>query len=165
MTIDTADLHLLEREQDLLRADLREALAAVNRRARRYRRLNGVLVVVALLCGALVTLLGADAARGGTRVAERVAEATTGRTPPPLGPGWRNVCGVMAVLAFVGTVATGLNSGFKVSDHNARALACAGGLNALLIETTGITGGAPATLERARAELARAHREYPEFFR
>jgi hypothetical protein len=165
MTIDTTDVHLLQGEQELLRRHLKEALEAVDRRARRYRRIDTVLVIVALMSGALVTLLGADAATGGTRVAQRVAETSTGRTPPPLGPGWRNVCGLMAIIAFAGTVATGLNSGLKVADGNARAFACAGVLNSLLIETTGLANLGPSGLERIRTELARTHREYPQFFR
>jgi hypothetical protein len=165
MTIDSTDLQVLQREQDLLRTDLQDALNRVNRRARRYRRINALLIVVALLSGAFVTLLGADAARGGTVVAQRVAETTTGRTPPALGPGWRNVCGIMAILAFIGTVATGLNSGLQVSDSNARAFACAGALNGLLIEAAGLASLGPSTLDRIRGELARTHREYPQFFR
>ena len=165
MTLESTDVQMLQREQELLREDLRDALAAVNRRARFYRRMNVTLVLVAVLSGAAVTLLGADLFRGGTRVALRLAENSTSKTPPPLGPGWRNVCGLMALLAFVGTVSTGINGGLKVTERNVRAFACAGVLDGLLIELPGATSLGRPVLDRTRAELARVRREYAEFFR
>jgi hypothetical protein len=165
MTVETTDVQLLQREQEMLRASLQEALGAVNRRARYYRRLNVALILVAVLSGATVTLLGADAARGGTRVAQRVAEGTTGKTPAPLGQGWRNVCAIMAILAFLGTVSTGVNGGLKVTERNVRAFACAGVLDGLLIELPGAASLGRPVLDRTRAELARIRREYAEFFR
>jgi hypothetical protein len=165
MTPEPGDTQRLDREQDLLRSDLRRALTDVNGRARRYRRLNMALVLVTILSGATVTLIGADAARGGTHVAQRVAESTTGNTPPPLGRGWRNVCGLMAILAFVGTIASGVNTGLKVAERNVRAFACAGVIDGLLTELPGAASAGRPVLDRARGELARVRREYPEFFR
>jgi hypothetical protein len=161
MTIPSTELSGTAPEHERLRADLEVALTTINRRARRYRTLNTSFVLIALLSGGLVTLLGADVATGGTRVAQRVAETSTGRTPPALGRGWRDVCGLMAILAFVGTIATGVNSGLRIAERNTRAFSCAGIIDGLLTELPA-SGPAP---DRTRLELARVRREYPEFFR
>ena len=165
MTIQTTDVGLQQRDQEALRSDLERALAAVNRRARQYRRLNLALVLVAVLSGSFVTLLGADAARGGELVAQRVAESSTGHAPPPLGSGWRVVCGVMAFVAFIGTVSTGINGALKITERNVRAFACAGVLDGLLTELPAANGLGQPVLDRTRSELARIRREYAEFFR
>jgi heme A synthase len=165
MTPDAAEAQALRQEHDLLRSELQGALAAINRSARRYRRLNTTFVLVAILSGGLVTLLGADAARGGTRVAQRVAASTTGSVPAPLGQGWKNVCGLMAILAFVGTVATGVNSGLRISERNTKAFTSAGILDGLLTELSLQSSAGRAALDSTRKELARVRREYPEYFR
>jgi hypothetical protein len=165
MSLESTDTRVVEREYDALRAQLESALTVINRKARQARRLNTVLVLVGILSGALVTLLGADAAWGGTRVTAPIAEASTGRTPAPLAQGWKNVCAVMAILAFIGTVSTGASNGLRVADRNARAFACAGILDGLLTELPAGAHGGAAAADRARTELARVKREYPEYFR
>jgi hypothetical protein len=91
----------------------------VRRSGRRYRRGKHAAAAHRPALRHVSTALASDAFRGG-RLSARTAEATTGRTPAALAPGWRNVCGIIAVLTLAGTLATGTNSVLKLSEHQAR---------------------------------------------
>jgi hypothetical protein len=131
-----ADEALLK-DRDILRNQIQDGIAGVRRAARRYRRESTLLLLTAMICGALATALAGDAFRGGT-LAASAATATTGTVPNELPRGWRNVCGIIALLTLAGTLATGANSVLKIAEHRA--------------------------LDKANNELATLHREYAEDF-
>ena len=153
----------LRRDRDQLREEIERAIQQVRRSGRRYRRASMVLLLLGLICGTVSTALASDAFRGG-RVAARTAEATTGRTPSELPRGWRNVCGIIAVLTLGGTLATGTNSALKLSDHQARTTACLialAGLQAGLFDESAVR---PGVLEKTQASLANIRLTYDEYF-
>jgi uncharacterized membrane protein YoaK (UPF0700 family) len=150
------------RDRDRLRDEIGQAIQQVRRSARRYRRVSTALLLIGMICGAASTVLAGDAFRGG-RLAAGTAEATTGRTPADLPRGWRNVCGIIAVLTLAGTLATGTNSVLKLADHQARTSACLGALAALqeaLVQ--GDVG--QQNLEKTRAGLSMIRLSYDEYF-
>ena len=149
----------LRQDRDRVRDEIDRAIQQVRRAARRYRRASTTLLIIGMLSGAVSTALASDAFRGG-RLAARTAEATTGRTPADLPRGWRNVCGIIAVLALTGTLATGTNSVLKLSDHQARTTACLGALQAGLFEGD----VRPNALEKTSAGLANIRLTYDEYF-
>lgn len=151
----------LRDRRDMLRADVQDAIRHVRRTARRYRRASTILLLTAMLCGALATALAGDAFRGG-RLAANTAQATTGRVPAALAPGWRNVCGLIALLTLAGTVASGTNSVLKLADHQARTTACVAALAALQGD---LAQPLPqAGLEKASASLDAIRLTYDEYF-
>jgi hypothetical protein len=153
----------LRRDRDQLREEIERAIQQVRRSGRRYRRASRVLLLLGLICGTVSTALASDAFRGG-RVAARTAEATTGRTPSELPRGWKNVCGIIAVLTLGGTLATGTNSALKLSDHQARTTACLialAGLQAGLFDESAVR---PGVLEKTQASLANIRLTYDEYF-
>ena len=153
----------LQQDRDRLRDEIERAIQQVRRSGRRYRRASMMLLLTGLLCGSVSTALASDAFRGG-RLSARTAEATTGRTPAALAPGWRNVCGIIAVLTLAGTLATGTNSVLKLSEHQARTTACLAalaGLQAGLFEEGGVRQSA---LEKTKASLATVRLAYDEYF-
>jgi len=153
----------LEDDRARLRNDIEEAIHQVRRAGRRYRRASTILLLIGMTCGALSTALAGEAFRGG-RVAANVAQATTGRVPSDLAPGWRNLCGIIAVLTLAGTIATGTNSVLKLADHQARTVACIGALAALQTDLFQDGGVRPAALEKARAGLNTIRVAYDEYF-
>lgn len=157
-----AGVDTLESDRERLVEHIREAVQQVRRAGRRYRRVSSALLLIGLLCGAVSTTLAGDAFRGGA-VAARTAQATTGRVPAELARGWRNVCGIIAVLTLAGTLATGINSILKLSDHQARATACLAALGAL---QTDLFGGdaQPASIARAKSALENIRIQYDEYF-
>ena len=81
-----------------------------------------------------------------------------------LAPGWRNVCGIIALLTLAGTVATGTNSVLKLSEHQARTTTCLGALAALqagLFEEGAVRQN---VLEKTKASLATVRLTYDEYF-
>jgi hypothetical protein len=153
----------LQRDRDRLRDDIDQAIRQVRRAARRYRRASTALLLAGMACGAVSTVLASDAFRGGG-VATRTAQATTGRTPANLPQGWRNVCGIIAVLTLSGTLATGTNSVLKLADHQARTTACLGALGGLqerLFEDDVVEEN---VLEKTKAGLATLRLTYDEYF-
>ena len=78
--------------------------------------------------------------------------------------GWRNVCGVIAVLTFFGTLATGADSALKISERRAQAFACVGALEGLRASLLRESAVDRAEIDQASAELARVRREYSEYF-
>jgi hypothetical protein len=153
----------LQQDRDRLRDEIERAIQQVRRSGRRYRRASMVLLLAGLICGTVSTALASDAFRGG-RLSAWTAEATTGRAPAALAPGWRNVCGIIAILTLAGTLATGTNSVLKLSEHQARTTACLGalaGLQAGLFEEGGVRQSA---LEKTRASLATLSLTYDEYF-
>jgi len=157
-----AGVDTLESDRERLVEHIRAAVHQVRRAGRRYRRISSALLLIGLLCGAVSTTLAGDAFRGGA-VAARTAQATTGRVPAELARGWRNVCGIIAVLTLAGTLATGINSILKLSDHQARATACLAALGAL---QTDLFGGdaQPASIARAKSALENIRIQYDEYF-
>jgi hypothetical protein len=153
----------LETDRERLVEHIREAIQQVRRAGRRYRRTSAALLLIGLLCGAVSTALAGDAFRGGP-VAARTAQATTGRAPAELARGWRNLCGIIAVLTLAGTLATGTNSVLKLSEHQARTTACLAALGALQNEL--FDGGAPqpAVLAKAKSALENIRIQYDEYF-
>ena len=153
----------LQHDRDRLRGEIEAAIEQVRRSGRRYRRASMVLLLTGLVCGTVSTALASDAFRGG-RVSARTAEATTGRAPAALAPGWRNVCGIIALLTLMGTVATGTNSVLKLSEHQGRTTACLGALAALqagLFEEGAVRQN---VLDKTQASLATIRLTYDEYF-
>ena len=153
----------LQRDRDQLRDEIERAIQQVRRSGRRYRRASTALLVAGLFCGTVSTALASDAFRGG-RLSARTAEATTGRMPAALAPGWRNVCGIIAMLTLAGTLATGTNSVLKLSEHQARTTACLGSLAALQAALFEEGGVRPNVLEKTKASLATVRLTYDEYF-
>jgi hypothetical protein len=153
----------LRKDRDLLRQELHNAIGTVRRVARRYRRLSGTLLLTAMVCGALGTLLAGEAFRGGA-LAANVAEQTTGRVPSELPRGWRNVCGIIAILTFIGTVATATNSIMKLADNQTKAVLCAGSLDALETELLREADLRRPVLDKVATELVKVRREHADFF-
>jgi len=151
------------RDREVLREQIQESIRQVRRSARHYRRVSTGLLLVGLLAGALSTALATEAFRGG-RLAANVAQGTTGRVPAELPQGWRNVCGILAVLTLAGTLANGANSVFKFSDHQARTAACASALASLQADLLGADAVRPAALDKARAGLDTIRLSYDEYF-
>jgi hypothetical protein len=153
----------LRSDRDRLREEIARTIQQVRRSGRRYRRGSMVLLLVGMISGTVSTALASDAFRGG-RLSVKTAEATTGRTPSDLPRGWRNVCGIIAVLTLAGTLATGTNSVLKLSEHQARTTACLvalGALQAGLFEEGAVR---PSVLEKTQASLATIRLTYDEYF-
>ena len=153
----------LQHDRDRLRDEIQRAIQQVRRSGRRYRRASLVLMLTGLICGTVSAALASDAFRGG-RLSARTAEATTGRTPAALAPGWRNVCGIIAVLTLAGTLATGTNSVLKLSEHQARTTACLGALAALQAGLFDEGAVRQSVLEKTKASLATVRLTYDEYF-
>ena len=156
-----AGVETLESDRERLVERIREAVQQVRRAGRRYRRVSTALLLIGLLCGAVSTTRAGDAFRGGA-VAARTAQATTGRVPAELARGWRNVCGIIAVLTLAGTLATGINSVLKLSDHQARTTACLAALGALQADLAG--EAQPAAISKAKTALETIRIQYDEYF-
>ena len=154
----------LSEERFSFQADLRARRDFVDQRARKYRRFDLLLLVGSIVCGLIATTLAADAAKGGSVAAEAVAAATTGKTPPPLGNGWRNLCGIVAACSFLSTLASALNSGLKLAEHRAQAMTCAGRLDALHAELVAAPES-QAAFQGVKDEFVRVLREYPQYLR
>ena len=75
------------------------------------------------------------------------------------------VCGLIAVFTFVGTLANGVNSALKISDHQSKAMACAGLIDGLRTELVTETGLRREDFDKLKTDLARIIREYPEYLR
>ncbi len=155
----------LQEDRQVLIEQVGYRLAEANRKARRYRRNNTILLLIAVIFGLLATTLAADSAKAGNFVAKPVAEATTGKVPVELPRGWRNVCGLIAILTFAGTLANSLNTALRISEHQSKAMTCAGLIDSLKTELVTEAGVRRESLEKTRAELARIVREYPEYLR
>lgn len=154
--------HALEHDRGRLEDRIQESILQVRRAARRYRRTSTALLLAGMLCGAVATALAGDAFRGG-QLAASTAETTTGRVPAELPRGWRNVCGIIAVLTLAGTLSTGTNSILRLSEHQARTAACVAALGALQTDLIGDTERG-AALEKAKRSLETIRLTYDEYF-
>ena len=152
----------IQEDFQLLRSDVISRLATVNRNARRYRILHTSMVILTLVCGILATTLAADSAMDTKIATTVVAEAATGKEPAPLAKGWKAVCGVIAVISLVGTVSQGIHSLLKISEHQTKALDCAGRLDALTIE---LAQPRREIVEKVRNDYASILKDYPEYVR
>ena len=152
----------LESDRERLLVHIRDAVQQVRRAGRRYRRISTTLLLIGLLCGAASAMLAGDAFRGGV-VAARTAEATTGRVPTELARGWRNLCGVIAVLTLAGTLATGTNSVLRLAEHQARTTACLAALGALQADLSA-DALQPAALSKGKSALENIRIQYDEYF-
>jgi hypothetical protein len=153
----------VEEDKKELHRDLSERLDMVNKKARHYRRLNALLLVVAVIFGLLASGLAGDSSTGGGIIAKKIAIATSSSPPKDDMEGWRNVYGIIAVLSFIATVATGLNDSLRIGEHQTKAFVCAGMLDGLLIEIP--PAKRPEVLEKIRTDLAKLVRDYPDYFR
>jgi hypothetical protein len=148
----------LQHDRDRLHERIQESIRQVRRASRRYRRISTTLLLTGMLCGAVSTVLAGDAFRGG-QLAAKTAETTTGRVPAELARGWRNLCGIIAVLTLVGTLSTGTNSVLRLAEHQARTTACLAALGTLqtdLFEED--------ALDKARSALETIRLQYDEYF-
>ena len=162
---DLKGMSTLQEDRQILNEQLGYRLTMANRRARRYRRDNTVLLLIAVIFGLLATTLAADSAKGGEFIAKPMAEATTGKAPSELPRGWRNVCGLIAMFTFAGTLATGINTALRITEHHSKAMTCAGLIDGLKTELMTEASLRRESLEKARADLARIVSEYPEYLR
>jgi hypothetical protein len=153
----------LEHDRGRVEDRIQESILQVRRAARRYRRTSTALLLTGMLCGAVATALAGDAFRGG-QLAAKTAETTTGRVPAELPRGWRNVCGIIAVLTLAGTLSTGTNSILRLSEHQARTAACVAALGALQADLTGDNAARGAALEKAKRSLETIRLTYDEYF-
>lgn len=153
-------------ERSRLEQELTARLAQANRHAIRFRRTNNVLLLVGIVLGLVSSAFAGDAFRGSKALATPVVEATTkAAAPADLPKGWRNVCGLIALLTLAATIANAVNAGLKTAEHQARATACAGAMDAL--RTRVALGGelSGRRLDEVRAELEKLVRDYADFFR
>lgn len=152
-------------DRAVLRQEIERRQAAADKAARRYRRLNVALLAVSLVCGLFAAALAGDSAATGKVIAAPVAEATTGNPPAALAKGWRNVCGVIALLSLLATAANGIGTVFRIADHQSKAFVCAGILDSL--HTDLLPGGTlgPEAVVKVRTDLAKLLKEYPEYVR
>ena len=157
------DDEALRKDRDILRSEIQGAIVTVRRTARRYRRLSSILVLTTMLCGAFATALAGDAFAGGP-LAAGVAQTTTGKAPADLARGWRNVCGIIALLTLVGTIASGTDSVLKIAEHRTKAFACVGALDGLQAALHRESVIRRSSLDQATADLAAIRREYAEYF-
>lgn len=148
----------LQHERERLHERVQDSIRHVRRASRRYRRISTTLLLIGMLSGAVSTLLAGDAFRGG-QVAAKTAAATTGRVPAELARGWRNLCGIIAVLTLAGTLATGTNSVLRLAEHQARTTACLAALATLQTEL--FEEGA---LDRTKSALETIRLQYDEYF-
>ena len=153
-----ADDNALQRDRDRLLERTQESVRQVRRAARRYRRISTALLLTGMLSGAVSTVLASDAFRGGS-LAAKTAESTTGRVPTELARGWRNLCGIIAVLTLTGTLATGTNSVLRLAEHQAQTRACLAALGN--VQTALLSGDA---LDKANSTLESIRLQYDEYF-
>jgi hypothetical protein len=150
-------------DRDRLLERIQESVQQVRRSARRYRRISTVLLLVGMVCGAASTVLAGDAFRGG-QLAAKTAQATTGRAPAALAPGWRNLCGLVAALTLAGTLATGTNSVLKLAEHQAQTKACLAALGSLQTGLYQEDALRPSALDKAQSALESIRVQYDEYF-
>ncbi len=132
-------------EEEQVRALLQRIdveLGCASRHVQRLRRQNTWLGFTAILAGALASLLAGGA-------------ATTG----PIDGQWATTCGIVAVLAAAGTVTSGLQRQMMVPESLARAIACAGKLDALKVALT-ISRRALAEVASEYERLVEGNREF-----
>ncbi len=153
----------LQHDRDRLFERIQESVRQVRRSARRYRRISAALLLIGILCGAVSTALAGDAFRGG-RLSAQTAEATTGRVPMDLPRGWRNLCGIIAVLTLAGTLATGTNSVLRLGEHQAQTKACLAALGMLQTELFEEDVLQPVALDKAKSVLETIRLQYDEYF-
>ena len=153
----------LQHDRDRLVERAQDSVRHVRRTARRYRRVSTALLLIGMLCGAVSTVLAGDAFRGG-RLAARTAETTTGRAPTELAPGWRNLCGIIAIVTLAGTLATGTNSALKLGEHQAQTKACLAALSALQTELFEDDALQRPALDKATRALESIRLQYDEYF-
>lgn len=118
-----------EQRRTELNAKIARSLRLVGARTVRLRRTQTVLVAVAVVAGAISTVLAGGSAAGGEAL---VGDGTAG---------WRLTCGLVAVFALLGTLSTGATQQFHLADSLAAAQSCLGQLAAL--ETALSLGSAP----------------------
>lgn len=94
-------------------------LAVASRHVLRLRRQNGWLGYTSIVAGALASLLAGGASTSG-----------------PIDGQWATTCGIVAALAAVATVSSGLQRQMAVPENLSRAMACAGKLDALKVALT-----------------------------
>lgn len=155
----------LQEERQVLVEQIGYRLTLANHKACSYRRSNTILLLIAVIFGLMATALAADSAKAGELIAKPVAEATTGKVPSDLPKGWRNVCGLIAAFTFAGTLANGLTTALRIAEHQSKAMTCVGLIDGLKTELLAESGLHRESLEKARADLARIVREYPEYLR
>src|SRR6185436_15738003 len=151
----------LEHDRSRLQERVQESIQQVRRAARRYRRASTALLLTGMLCGAVSTALAGDAFRGG-QLAAKTAATTTGRVPAELARGWRNLCGIIAVLTLAGTLATGTNSVLRLAEHQARTTACLAALGALQSDLSA-DALQPAALSKGKSALENIRIQYDEY--
>ena len=147
-----------QQDRDRLLERIQESIRQVRRAARRYRRTSTALLLTGMLCGAASTVLAGDAFRGGP-LAAKTAETTTGRVPAELARGWRNLCGIVAVLTLAGTLATGTNSVLRLAEHQARTTACLAALGTLQNELF-----QQDAIDKVKGALETIRLQYDEYF-
>lgn len=106
-------------ERTTLGLEIQQSLARADRRVGRLQVVHTLLSILAVLAGALSTLLA-----GGSAVNQA----------PLLGigeAGWGLTCGFAALLTLTGTVAGGINQQFRIGETLGQARSCAGRLSAL----------------------------------
>ncbi len=92
------------------------------------RLINTSLAILTLLAGGLATLLGAGAAISG--------QVVLGTGPS----GWKITCGIVAILSFIATLATGIKEQFQIAQELSKSQICSGQLRSLELE---LASGSP----------------------
>jgi hypothetical protein len=125
---------------------IRQSLESAQRHANALRRQNARLVYVGLVAAALATAVGGIASAHGPLAGT--------------GPGaWKLTCGLTAALSACAAVASGLNQQLSLANRLARAMTCAGRLQALEIGIS-IRGRQPAEVAREYEELLASYDEF-----
>lgn len=94
-------------------------LGCATRHVQRLTRQNAWLGYTSIVSGAAASLLAGGVASAG-----------------PIAGQWSTTCAIVAVLAAVGTIASGLQRQLAVAENLARATTCAGKLDALKVGLT-----------------------------
>nr|QKW93650.1 hypothetical protein [Vitiosangium cumulatum] len=155
----------LEEQRGAVRNVVDEHLLKVNGAARRYRKLNTVLLLIAVIFGGVGTLFAGVVAAGGGP-AKGVTKAVTGEEPKSeLPETWRKMCLWIAVLTGIGTLSSGMNGQLRIAEQQSRAMACAGHLDSLKLDLLVDTDFTEEDLNRIKDNLSKVLREYPDYFR
>ena len=162
-TADSIQATTMTKDKKELRRDLSDRLIIVNKKARHYRRLNTLLLVVAVTFGLLVSGLAGDSFKGGAVIAKSIAVATTRDESTNPMEGWRNVYGIIAVLSLIATLATGFNNSLKIGEHQTKSIVCAGTLDGLLLEAQGAKTSE--TLDKVRDDFQKLLKDYADYTR
>jgi hypothetical protein len=136
----------LDDREKILTQHVRNSLAKAEADVNGLSRRNTRMIITGLSSSAAATLVAGVTAASGPVVGTGI-------------PGWRLACSVAAILAFIATVATGVQQQLKYEERLVNGNQCVGRLRALDVALT--TGSR--SLDDIGSEYEDIARSYPEF--